>query len=275
MVLRALAGTLLLVAAAPAAAQGLYDDINRLRAGGGCASAGKLAPLVPQPALEQAARALAGGANLKDSLKDAGYRSTRSAVFNIHGDGVGEQAGAILAKYCAQLTDAAVAEVGVYRDARQLWVVTAAPFAPRVALAAEAAGQRVLELVNQARAEPRTCGDKAFKAAGPLRWNETLARASLGHASDMARQNYFSHDGRDGSKPADRVTRSGYKYRTTGENIAAGQSTPEDAVAGWIKSPPHCANLMNPAYAEMGVAFAVEVKSDMGIYWTQLFGTPR
>ena len=49
---------------------------------------------------------------------------------------------------------------------------------------------------------------------------------------------------------------------------------PEDAVAGWIKNPGHCANLMNPAFTEMGVAFAVDPRSEMGVYWTQAFGTP-
>jgi uncharacterized protein YkwD len=32
---------------------------------------------------------------------------------------------------------------------------------------------------------------------------------------------------------------------------------------------------MNPAFTEMGVAFAIETKSDMGVYWAQAFGTPR
>ena len=50
---------------------------------------------------------------------------------------------------------------------------------------------------------------------------------------------------------------------------------PEDAVAGWIKSPQHCANLMNPAYTEMGAGFAVNAGSEMGVYWTQAFGTRR
>jgi uncharacterized protein YkwD len=40
----------------------------------------------------------------------------------------------------------------------------------------------------------------------------------------------------------------------TGENIAAGQMTPEEAVAGWLRSPGHCANLMNGGYSEMAVA---------------------
>jgi uncharacterized protein YkwD len=60
-----------------------------------------------------------------------------------------------------------------------------------------------------------------------------------------------------------------------GENIAAGQRSPEDAVAGWIKSPDHCANLMNPVFTEMGAALAVNARSELGMYWTQEFGKPR
>ena len=91
----------------------------------------------------------------------------------------------------------------------------------------------------------------------------------------MARNNYISHTGRDGSNPAQRDRRAGHPYRSIGENIAAGwQMKPEDSVAGWIKSPGHCANLMNPAFTEMGVAFAVDPGSKMGVYWTQTFGTP-
>ena len=166
-------------------------------------------------------------------------------------------------------------EIGIYADARQVWIVLAAPFAPSVEMSGQAAGQRVLELVNQARAAPRDCGNRAFKAARPVRWNEALAEASRLHAEDMARYNYFSHSGRDGSDPAQRVERAGYHYRVTGENIAAGQRRPEDAVAVWVKSPAHCANLMNPAFTEMGAAFAVDAGSEMGVYWTQAFGTPR
>ena len=166
-------------------------------------------------------------------------------------------------------------EVGIYLDARQVWIVMAAPFAPSVELSEQAAGQRVLDLVNQARATPRYCGNRMFNAAQPLRWNDTLAEASRLHAEDMARHNYLSHSDRDGSDPAQRVERAGYRYRATGENIAAGQANPDDAVAGWLKSPAHCANLMNPAFTEMGAAFAVDAGSEMGVYWTQAFGTQR
>jgi len=263
---------------AEASAYNLYAEINRTRAGeGDCAVADRLPPLLPRAALERAAHALARGDNLQNSLKRAGYRSTRSSALTVSGDGIGEQAIAELARqrYCPQLTDAGLTEVGVYQDARMVWIVMAVPFAPKVGISEATAGQRVLDLVNQARATPRYCGNRAFDAARPVRWNGSLAEASRLHSEEMARYNYFSHSGRDGSAPAQRVERAGYRYRATGENIAAGQMQPEDAVAGWIKSPTHCANLMNPAYTEMGVAFAINANSAMGVYWTQTFGTPR
>ena len=279
MRLRILSCLLLLAVCFDAAASDLYAVINRLRAGeGNCAVAEQLPPLKPQAALERVARDLSRGDKLQQSLKAVGYRATRSSALSISGDGVGARAAGMLAKqsYCQQLQDAAMTEVGIYLDARQVWIVMAAPFAPSVGMSEQAAGQRVLDLVNQARATPRYCGNTAFNAARPLRWNDSLAEASRLHAEDMARYNYFSHSGRDGSNPAQRVERAGYRYRATGENIAAGwQMKPEDAVAGWIKSPGHCANLMNPAFTEMGVAFAVDPRSEMGVYWTQTFGTPH
>ena len=229
-----------------------------------------------QPALERAALDLARGQTLPDSLKESGYRATASLFISISGPDISEGAVSVLEKqYCKQLLGAELVDIGIYQDARQLWIVMAAPFAPRVSLSSEAAARRVLELVNKARAVSRRCGDKPFNAARPLRWSAMLASVSREHAEDMAHYNYVSHNGRDGSTPAERVLRMGYKFRATGQNIAAGQSAPEDAVAGWIKSPPHCANLMNPAYTEMGVAFAVDRNSELGVYWAQDFGAPR
>ena len=47
--------------------------------------------------------------------------------------------------------------------------------------------------------------------------------------------------------------------------VGLGQTMAEQAVAGWVKSPPHCANLMDPTYTEMGAGYAVDVSSDMGV----------
>jgi uncharacterized protein YkwD len=276
--LRTLSCSLLLAVTFNAAASNLYTAIDRLRAGeGNCTSAEKLSPLKPQPALERVARGLSHGDKLAQSLKEVGYRATRISAFSIKGNSAGAHTAGMFAKRrsCRELQNAAMTEVGVYPDARQVWIVLAAPLAPSVGAPRQAAGQRILDLANQARATPRYCGTTAFNATRPLRWNDLLAEAARLHADDMARYDYFDHRGRDGSKSRDRIKRTGYKSRDSGENIAAGQRNAEEAMAVWIGSEGHCANLMEPAFTEMGAAVAVNSSREMGLYWAQEFGTPR
>ncbi|MNH22692.1 Cysteine-rich secretory protein family protein [compost metagenome] len=90
----------------------------------------------------------------------------------------------------------------------------------------------------------------------------------------MANNNFFDHKDRDGRTPGDRAELSGYAGQQVGENIAAGQDTPRKVVDGWLASAGHCANLMNPQFSELGAAYAVDPKSDAGIYWTAMFGAP-
>jgi uncharacterized protein YkwD len=131
----------------------------------------------------------------------------------------------------------------------------------------------VLALVNEARATARSCGGRDFAAAGPLRWNDALARAAQAHSEDMAQKGYFSHDAPDGRNMEARVKAQGYSYSALGENIAAGQRTPAAVMAGWLDSPGHCENIMNPSFRELGVGRATG--GSYGIYWTQNFGSPR
>jgi uncharacterized protein YkwD len=92
----------------------------------------------------------------------------------------------------------------------------------------------------------------------------------------MAAQRHLRHEGSDGTTVAERATRAGYGWRLIGENIASGQPSASEAVAGWIDSPRHCANLMNPAFTEMGAGYAISRANLPGfVYWTQVFGVPR
>jgi uncharacterized protein YkwD len=271
------AASILFAVCSQAAASDLYQAINRLRAGDTtCAHAAGLQPLTPNTQLERAAAALASGGTLAKSVPAAGYRAARSTHISIAGETRESEALAILQRnYCRQLLDPAFTAIGIHQARGKLSIVLAAPFAPSVAESVETLARKTVALVNNARAVARKCGSRSFPAAGPVRWSEKLAQAAQLHADDMARFNYFSHDGRDGSKPAQRVARVGYPYRATGENIAAGPTTSEEVVADWIRSPGHCANLMNAAFNEMGVAFAVNKSSDLGAYWAQVFGTQR
>jgi uncharacterized protein YkwD len=135
-------------------------------------------------------------------------------------------------------------------------------------------GARVLALVNEARAVARRCGWKRFAAAPPLARSEVLDRAAIAHARDMASRGRMEHAGFDGSTPGERATRAGYRWGRIGENVAAGQATPELAVESWVESPRHCANLMDPAYTEMGIGFAADPGDAATTYWAQVLGTP-
>lgn len=133
---------------------------------------------------------------------------------------------------------------------------------------------RVVELVNAARSKPRRCGSRRFAAAAPLSSSRKLNEAATAHARDMARHKYFEHQGRNGSQPRDRVRHAGYEWRLTGENIAFGPESAEEVVAGWLASPGHCENIMEPRFRDIGVGVAVG-RQRGHIYWVQEFGAPR
>ena len=58
-----------------------------------------------------------------------------------------------------------------------------------------------------------------------------------------------------------------------GENIAAGQATPEDVMKSWLGSSGHKANILSPEYTKMGLGYS---NSGCGAgkysyYWAQEF----
>lgn len=133
---------------------------------------------------------------------------------------------------------------------------------------------RVVELVNDARSRARRCGSERFASAPPLRISRELTDAAEDHARDMAKKRFFEHRGKDGSQPKDRVRRTGYLSRLTGENIAYGPLSAEEVVAGWLDSPGHCANIMDSRFQDLGIGLA-RGKKRGEIYWVQNFAAPR
>jgi uncharacterized protein YkwD len=133
---------------------------------------------------------------------------------------------------------------------------------------------RVVDLVNEARGRGRKCGSEKFAAAPPLAVSRKLTDAAEDHARDMMKKKFFDHRGSNGSQPKDRVLRAGYQPRLSGENIALGPESAEEVVAGWLNSPGHCANIMEPRFEEIGVGLGIGKKRGQ-IYWVQTFGAPR
>ncbi len=254
----------------------ILDAVNAVRMQGCDGRPGVAVPLREHPHMTEAARRTAQDLPYQEALASVGYRATRSVLIRMRGDPAARTvAGVVAGRSCANLADPSLSEIGIHQRARDTWIILAVPFSPPPAASAQAVARRVLELVNAKRGQPRMCGDQSYPAAAPVIMNATLNSVASAHASDMARHNYFAHEGLDGSTPPERVARAGYRWRAVGENIAAGQMTAEAVVEGWLKSPPHCGTLMGPQFTEMGVAYAVDQSSKAGIYWTQLFGRPR
>lgn len=256
--------------------QPLLRALNELRQRGCDGRAAPAKALRENARLSNAAAHIASGSKLDGALQAADYRASRAAQITLRGySGAAALARGAMAASCSEMSQDELSEVGFYQRGTQTWLVLAAPFAPPGAAQAGEAQAQVLALVNEARARPRRCGSESFGAARPLRFNATLQSVSAVHAADMARYSYFEHTGRDGSRVSERASRAGYPWRAIGENIAAGQTTADIAVQGWLKSPGHCANIMSPDFSEMGAAFAVNEKSSAGIYWVQVFGAVR
>jgi uncharacterized protein YkwD len=104
--------------------------------------------------------------------------------------------------------------------------------------------------------------------------NERLVQVARDYSQKMARQEFFSHTGPEGSTPAERVRSAGINYRVVGENLFKSTNAPEPvslAVEGWMNSPGHRENILRDAFTETGIG----IWRDGNTYYvTQLFMRP-
>lgn len=134
-----------------------------------------------------------------------------------------------------------------YDDAAQAIQITAAPVQDDAA--------RVLDLMNAAR---------AAEDLPALTLDDTLCEAAAIRAAEIAEK--FDHTRPDGTAFYTVLKEVGIRggYRTLGENIARGQTTPEAVMQDWMNSPGHRANILSDTFTRVGIA-----RVDNG--WVQCF----
>jgi len=89
----------------------------------------------------------------------------------------------------------------------------------------------------------------------PLKENPRLNVSAELKVQDMFEKQYFAHYSPSGEGVKDLVEIAGYEYIAIGENLALGNfPNDETLVQGWMDSPGHRANILNPNYQEIGVA---------------------
>lgn len=119
---------------------------------------------------------------------------------------------------------------------------------------------QVLELVNQERAK------QGLKA---LTLSNELTNVATKKAQDMADNGYFDHTSPTYGSPFEMMNRFGIQYRSAGENIAAGQKTPQEVMNSWMNSSGHRANILNADFEQIGIGYVTGGK--YGTYWVQMF----
>ena len=102
---------------------------------------------------------------------------------------------------------------------------------------------KMIDLVNKDRAE---------HALSPLIRDEELTKVARAHSRDMFVRGYFSHVTPDGKDPFERMKANDIHFITAGENIALAQ-TISIAQYGFMHSPGHRANILNPAFGHIGI----------------------
>jgi uncharacterized protein YkwD len=258
----------------PAAQADAVSAVQLLREGGCGGILPPARPLHHSALLDRAAELWAAGSSPAAAVKRSGYEA--EATTGLHVRGPDSSIVQLLRRSdCRTVTDQSVHDIGAYTRGSDTWLVLASAYVAPARSQAPLLATRALQLINEARARGTRCGERSFAPAPPVRLSETLAGVALGHAADMAQHNYFEHQDLAGHSPAERVRAVGYQEKLVGENIAYGPKSAEEVVQGWLDSPGHCENIMDPRFAEMGIAYAAGRASKRGLYWVQLLADPR
>ena len=115
----------------------------------------------------------------------------------------------------------------------------------------------VIRLVNVKRAK---------YGLSPLTEHLELSRAARYKSQDMSDHQYFSHTSPTYGSPFEMMEAFDITFLSAGENIACGYGTPAEVVSGWMNSPGHRDNILDPSFNQIGVGYVAK-----GRYWTQMF----
>ena len=152
-----------------------------------------------------------------------------------------------------------------YRPAYAQTVVAAAPTCPEDAKLQASQESDIVTAVNNARIAANL---------NPVQINKLLDVAAQRQSDDMAAKDFLDHTGSDGSDVGARVTATGYAWGNLGENILFRMDmSAAGAYDQWWNSPGHKANMMNPAFTEIGVTFSCTVPTAK-YYYAMVLAAP-
>jgi uncharacterized protein YkwD len=180
---------------------------------------------------------------------------------------------------CRTLNETTAGEAGaVPHDRRAImqvlrWTVVAMA-AGFLALSAPAADEKgepklskeeklLIELTNKARAKEKL---------PPVKVNAILVQAARSHSANMVKQRKLEHE-LDGKRVDKRLDDLKYDWVNCGENIGNFNQLAlvNELFDGWMKSPVHRKNILDPNVDEIGIAIVHSPEQKLW-YVTQVFG---
>lgn len=153
--------------------------------------------------------------------------------------------------------------------------VTSKGFQQRICLRCSAKDYRYLEKIEIKNSPNSDFAEEVIKLINeerkkngvtPLKIDRTLMNNAYTRSTEL--ETNFSHKRPNGEPGYTFVL--DLDYSIVGENIAAGQNTPQEVVEAWMNSSGHRSNILNPEFTHTGVG--CYIASDGWVYWTQLFG---
>ena len=123
---------------------------------------------------------------------------------------------------------------------------------------------RLLDLINQ---------ERTSRGLEAVTLNPQLNQMATTYGCDMIDGHFFSHTNPyTGEEPGQRALNAGYIYLAVGENLAGGQTSPDQVMAEWMASPLHRQNILAAQWREAGLG--VRTGGEHGVYWILEFGNP-
>lgn len=102
-----------------------------------------------------------------------------------------------------------------------------------------------------------------------------LALAAQKKAEDMATNAYFSHTSPNGKSALDLIRNADYPVHYAAENLAVHFVRADDVQQGWMNSPTHRLNIVDPRYQHIGVGVANGYfERQESTFVVELFGSP-
>lgn len=112
----------------------------------------------------------------------------------------------------------------------------------------------------------RTNVERTKRKVPALKYSTCLTGLAAAHAKAQARKRTMYHQSM-------KTAMKKCTLRAVGENVAAGFTSPQSVIAGWMRSAGHRANILSKSFKSIGVARA---KGSNGRwYYAQVFGTAR